>query len=251
MAPTTPFHWLPTRQPIVLSEWRPRRGRPDTFTTVMSLASYKPVTYKGRLFGQKDLQLRRYLELPSRVRPAVLEIALGRLQHAEWQSDDYAGAPPPSTYRSDETRAGDALARAGFRLVDAGAACPDIDSYRDYIETSMAEWSVAKHGYVAGQAGWFSDRSACYMAAGKPVVLEDTGFEDVFPTGEGLLAFHNLDGAIAAIEAIRADYPRHAVAARDIAVSCFDSNKVLTQLIEIAMGSASATNREQHPPRTQ
>jgi hypothetical protein len=233
--PSTKLHWLSTRQPIMLSEWHPRPGRADTFTTIMSLASYAPVSYQGHLFGQKDLQLRRYLKLPIRVRPAVLEIALGQLQHLEWQSDDNGFGLRTGASTNKKRSAVEALTEAGFRLIGANSVCPDLDGYRDYVETSAGEWSVAKHGYVAGQPGWFSDRSACYLAAGKPVVLENCGFDAVLPTGEGLLAFRDLDDAAAAIEAVRADYPRHSAAARDIAVSCFNSDKVLDRLLALAM----------------
>jgi hypothetical protein len=115
--------------------------------------------------------------------------------------------------------------------------CPDFDSYRQYIESSQAEWSVAKNGYVVGQAGWFSCRSACYLAAGRPVVVQDTGFGPVLPVGEGLLAFTSVEEAVAALQEVEANYARHAQAARDIAESYFDSDKVLARLIDDALGA--------------
>jgi hypothetical protein len=114
--------------------------------------------------------------------------------------------------------------------------CPDFDSYRQYIESSKAEWSVAKNGYVVGQAGWFSCRSACYLAAGRPVVVQDTGFGPVLPIGEGLLAFTSIEETVAAIREVETDYTRHAQAARDIARTYFDSDKVLTRLLDDALG---------------
>ncbi|MBA2665518.1 MAG: hypothetical protein H0U69_00620, partial [Trueperaceae bacterium] len=158
------------------------------------------------------------LDLPSRVAPTVLELAV-----AEGKTD--------RTPR-------DLLLRHGWRLVDPAEACPDLDSYRDYVSSSRAEWSVAKHGYVAGAAGWFSCRSACYLAAGKPVVVQDTGFSAVLPTGEGLLAFTTPDEAVEAIAEVETDHARHARAARAIAEAYFDSAKVLTCFVDEAMASA-------------
>ena len=107
--------------------------------------------------------------------------------------------------------------------------CPDLDSYRAYIQGSKAEWSVAKHGYVVGRAGWFSCRSACYLASGRPVVVQDTGFSDVLPTGDGLLAFETPGQAADAIDSVVSDYDRHARAARELALAYFDSGAVLSR----------------------
>ena len=131
------------------------------------------------------------------------------------------------------------LANFGWRLADPGECCVDLDSYRNYIESSKAEWSVAKHGYVAGKSGWFSCRSACYLAAGRPVVVQDTGFR--IPTGDGVLAFNTLEEATAAVTEVEAHYDRHAKAAREIAATYFDSDKVLVDLVERAMTTDSPT----------
>jgi glycosyltransferase involved in cell wall biosynthesis len=124
------------------------------------------------------------------------------------------------------------LAAQGWSVVDPASVCADLESYREYIESSKAEWSVAKNAYVRGRSGWFSERSACYLAAGRPVVVQDTGFSSILPVGEGLLTFTDVEGAAAAIREVEADYPRHARAARAIAEAYFDSDKVLTRLIE-------------------
>jgi glycosyltransferase involved in cell wall biosynthesis len=112
-----------------------------------------------------------------------------------------------------------------------------VDSYRRYVQTSKAEWSVAKNGYVRGQAGWFSCRSACYLAAGRPVVVQDTGFGAALPVGEGILPFRTLEDAAEAIRAVEGDYVRHAKAARAIAEEYFDSDRVLSRLLEEASSS--------------
>ena len=213
--PATGHHWRATRQPIVLSEWCPLEPRRDVFTTVMGWKSCNSLMYDGRTYGQKDVEFKRFLELPGKVAPTTLEIAVS----------------PGKARRLPR----DLLAQKGWRLVDPLKVCPDVDSYREYIAASMAEWSVAKNGYVRGQPGWFSCRSACYLAAGRPVVVQDTGFRSVLPVGEGLLPFADVEEAAAAIREVRGNYARHAKGARAIAEEYFDSDKVLNRLIEEAM----------------
>jgi hypothetical protein len=154
----------------------------------------------------------RFRELPSLVAPTVLEIAVN------------AG----KTRRTPRQL----LAHKGWRVVDPAEVCPDLDTYRQYIESSKAEWSVAKNGYVVGQAGWFSDRSACYLACGRPVVVQDTGFGCAIPSGRGVLGFTTMEEAVEAIDRVAADPAAHAEAAQAIAREYFDSNRVLTRLIE-------------------
>ena len=216
--PETGHIWQATRQPVVLSEWTPTDQTRDVFSTVMNWTSYKPLKYKGRSFGQKDVEFCRFLDLPGRVSPTTLEVAMSRTEHAEWQTASSAE-----------------LQRMDWRLVDAHVSCGDLDSYRRYIQSSKAEWSVAKNGYVEGQPGWFSDRSACYLASGRPVVVQETGFSKVLPVGEGLVAFSTIEEAAEGIRAVEADYPRHRRAARRIAEEFFDSKKVLSQLLERAL----------------
>ena len=122
--------------------------------------------------------------------------------------------------------------------------CPDLENYRDYIRTSKAEWSVAKNGYVVGRSGWFSCRSACYLAAGRPVVVQDTGFSSVLPTGDGILSFSTLDEAVAGIREVKARYRRHSQAAQEIAAEYFDSGKVLNRLLEDAFRATPAGGKE-------
>jgi hypothetical protein len=213
--PETGHDWHPTRQPIVLSEWRPEATYRDVFTTVMNWTSYKPVVYGHQSYGQKDMEFVRFRELPSLVAPTRLELAVntGKTRRTPRQL----------------------LAHKGWHVVDPAEVCPDLDTYRHYIESSKAEWSVAKNGYVLGQPGWFSCRSACYLAAGRPVAVQDTGFSAVLPVGEGLLTFTTVEEAVAAINEIEANYARHAKAARTLAVEYFDAAKVLTRLIDEAL----------------
>jgi hypothetical protein len=235
--PLTGYQWRPTRQPIVLSEWRPSVPRRESFTTVMNWTSYEPLVYSAQTYGQKDVEFKRFLELPSQVAPVVMEVALSRTQHLEWQAKDESLPPKFGELVGDKTNwtPRDLITHAGWRVVDATEACGDLDSYRHYIESSKAEWSVAKNAYVLGQPGWFSERSACYLAAGRPVVVQDTGFSRALHVGEGLLCFRTLQEAVAAIHEVETDYVRHAKAARAIAKAYFDSDKVLTHLIDEAM----------------
>ncbi len=111
-------------------------------------------------------------------------------------------------------------------------------SYQRYLSGSRAEFTVAKHGYVVSNCGWFSERSANYLASGRPVITQETGFSRFIPTGEGLFAFSNMDEAVAAIEAVESDYERHCKAAREIAEEYFDSRKVLTKLLDDVMSTS-------------
>jgi hypothetical protein len=212
--PATRQVFLPTRQPIVLDEWAPAPEARDVWTTVMNWTSYRSVEWQGRTYGQKNEEFLRFLDLPARVSPVRLELALA------------AGKTERSPY--------ELLRRNGWEVVDPGDAAGDLDGYRQYVTSSRGEWSVAKNGYVVGHCGWFSERSACYLAAGRPVVVQDTGFGAVLPVGEGLLTFHTLDEARAALRAVEADHDRHARAARAIAEEFFDADRVLTRLLEDA-----------------
>jgi hypothetical protein len=214
----TPYRWIPTRQPVVLDEWATTATPGNAFTTIMSWTSFKPLSMQGQIYGQKDLEFQACLDLPEHVKPAVLEVAFSRTQHQNWQSKNGASR--------------DDLARHGWRTVEATQACADLDHYRHYIQASKAEWSVAKNGYVVGQPGWFSDRSACYLAAGRPVVVQDTGFGEALPVGEGLISFRTPGEAAAGVLEVESNYRRHANAAREIAHEFFDSGRVLTVLLE-------------------
>ena len=217
--PETGHRWHPMRKPILLSEWTPLAPHRDVYTTVMNWTSFNDLTFNGQRYGQKDAEFVHFFDLPGKVAPAVLEMAVG------------AG----KTRRVPR----DLLVHKGWRVVDPSDVCASFDAYRDYIEGSKAEWTVAKQGYVVGQSGWFSGRSACYLAAGRPTVVQDTGFGPVLPCGEGILAFRTFEEAVDAIRRVEDDYQRHAVAARSIAETYFDSDKVLSRLVAVAMNGHS------------
>jgi hypothetical protein len=242
--PETNHQWLPTRQPILLDEWAndtsPTR---QTYSTVMNWTSYPPVIHEGVHYGQKDIEFRKFLDLPSVVAPAQMEVALAHTEHHNWQSQssEWPEAARRIIHDTPQISPSDLLTRMGWNVVDPEQCCADIDSYRNYIMHSKAEWSVAKHGYVQASPGWFSCRSSCYLAAGRPVIVEDTGFSRVLPCGKGLLSFSNMEQAVEAIRQVEADYQAHASAARDIAVEFFDANKVLQSLIDRAMQPSAAS----------
>src|SRR5260221_11242181 len=127
------------------------------------------------------------------------------------------------------------LERYGWKASLGEIVSKTTTSYRNFIQDSRAEISVPKNGYVKMRGGWFSDRSVCYLASGRPVLIEDTGFQDWLPAGEGLLTFNNVNDAIAGISSINADYDLHRRAARDLAEQIFSSDRVLPPLLDAAM----------------
>lgn len=209
--PTGGRRWVATRQPVLLDRWSPAPpGR--SFTSVGSWRGpFAPVEYEGRTFGLRAHELRRFAALPTLVdAPFELALDIDPADEADRQL----------------------LRERSWGLADPRRVAGDLDSYRHYVRGSLAELAIAKQMYVATRGGWFSDRSASYLASGKPVLAQDTGFGDWLPTGEGLLRFSSLEEAVAGAEEIRADLDRHRRAARQIAEEFFDSRKVLTELLE-------------------
>ena len=202
------LNWRPTRWPIVL-DLLPQRYTPDAkyFTTVMSWCARKVIVYKGVEYAQKDLEFVKFIDLPKRV-GSVFEIAL-------------AGPNAPR----------ERLAAAGWRIADPLQVTATPWSYIAYLGQSRGEFTVAVNLEVKARSGWIGDRTAAYLASGKPVVFQDTGFSEIFPCGEGLFAFKDVDDVVAAIETIGEDYARHCRAARGIAEEYFDSNKILGALL--------------------
>jgi hypothetical protein len=220
--PIERFDYRPTRPPVILDWWRapvdrtpPAAPTPPTldgraFTTIANWRqTSKDVVWNGRtLTWSKDVQFMRFLALAARV-PVPIELALAL------DDDDDAAE----------------LGRAGWRVRPAGPLSKDIDAYRDYIRASAGEFSVAKEQNIALRSGWFSDRTASYLAAGRPAIVQDTGFDCALPTGEGLLAFETLDDATAAFANVLSDYPRHCRAAKDIAAEHLRAEGVLSALL--------------------
>jgi hypothetical protein len=210
--PTCDRGWITTLQPIVLAEWPATAGNPDAaWTTVGNWRGYGSIRHRGVLFGQKAHSLRRFIALPRRTHQRFI-LALG--------------------IHPDETADLVALAEHGWHLVDPTEVAATPADYQAFIQGSKAELGIAKSGYVESQCGWFSDRSVCYLASGRPVLAQDTGLEGILPIGKGLLTFSTEDEAIAGIETINSDYRQHACAARELAEEYFDSNRILTRLLD-------------------
>jgi hypothetical protein len=210
--PACGLDWIPTVQPVVLEQWPPAgRLRHDAFTTVGNWRAYGSVEANGTHYGQKAHALRELLDLPRLTREQLL---LALAIHPE------------------EERDLSALSRRGWRLVDPAEVAASPARYRRFIQGSKGELGLAKSGYVKARPGWFSDRSACYLASGRPVVAQETGFSDFLPVGEGLLGFRTAEEAAAALDRVASDYTRHRAAARDLAEAHFDSDRVLPALLE-------------------
>ncbi len=215
--PVERFAYHPTRPPVILDWWR--TGLPpseEVFTTVSNWRqTSKDISWRGRkLTWSKDVQFLRFLSLPTLVQVPI-ELALAAEADADLQL----------------------LRAAGWRIRPAGPLSKDIDSYREYIRSSRGEFSVAKEQNVVLRSGWFSDRTASYLAAGRPAIVQDTGFGCALPTGRGLFAFSTLEEAAAAFEELLADYRRHAAAAFEIAEEHLQAEKVLGSLLDYASAS--------------
>jgi hypothetical protein len=208
--PTRDRAWHGIFPPVMLPLWpETTNDGCGTFTTISTWAGRHTFNYKGRFSGEKADQWRQFAGLPSKTGQA-LEIALSFEPHYE----------PDVRLLRDNC----------WRLSDAGQL-NSLGDYKRYIAGSRAEFSVANNRYVEFKTGWFSDRSARYLAAGKPVLVQSTGIEDHLPTGKGLLTFSTMEEAIDGIEAINRDYPDHCRAARALAKDYFDSTRVLSRML--------------------
>jgi hypothetical protein len=205
--PTGGLPWHATRQPIVLGNWPFRPAPEGVFTTVMSWKiEPTPPAIQGRVYGGKDVEFERFIDLPGRT-PETLEVAV-------------SGAAPRAR-----------IVAAGWRLRDAHEVSATMEAYREYLLGSRGELSIAKNAYVDLASAWFSTRTAAYLACGKPAVVQDTGFPVHVPTGPGLHAFSTADEAVAALAAVRADYRRACEDARALAESHFRAEDVCARLL--------------------
>ena len=210
--PMCGLEWITTLQPVVLAQWPvATRVEYQALTTIANWRGYGSIRHEGVLYGQKAHSLRPFMALPMlTAEQFMLALAI----HPE-EVQDLA-----------------ALNDNGWCLLDPAELTQTPERYRRFIQGSKAEFGIAKSGYVAARCGWFSDRSVCYLASGRPVLAQDTGFSRFLPAGEGLFAFAAADDLLAGIEALRRDYAGQARAARTLAVEYFDSDKVLSRLLE-------------------
>jgi hypothetical protein len=173
----------------------------------MNWQSHLPIEFEGVLYGQKDIEFQKFIDLPKRT-TARLEVALS------------GGAPQAK------------LTGSGWRLREAHTVTKSYKSFRDYIRNSMGEFSICKSIFVETRTGWFSDRSAAYLASGRPVILQDTGFSAHLPCGLGLYAINSVDEAAVAIESISSNLVKNSKAAREIASDQFSTSRVLPRLLQ-------------------
>jgi hypothetical protein len=210
--PTCGLDWIPTDQPVVLDEWPAvEELRHDALTTVGHWRGYGSIEHAGTIYGQRAHSMRTLVELPGLVDTPLM---------------------PALAIHPGETDDLESLDRNGWQVLDPEAVAGTPHSYRAFVQGSLGEIGIPKAGYVTSRCGWFSDRSVCYLASGRPVVVQDTGFSELVPTGDGLLAFDTTGQAAAAVDDLRSRYPRHARAARELAVAYFDSDRVLSRLLE-------------------
>jgi hypothetical protein len=208
--PLSGIDWKATGPPILLEEWMPLASPGSGYTTIGSWdAKGRDVVIDGKPFTwRKSVKYEAIIDMPKRLPGIAMELTCSGM------GED-----------------GPRFARHGWIVRDALLLSRDSWDYRDYIRSSRAEFTVAKDQNVKLKSGWFSDRSACYLAAGRPVITENTGFDAYLPTGEGLFAFETLDEAIHSIQSIESDLERHRRMARRIAEEHFEARKVLGDLL--------------------
>ena len=206
--PDDGLNWIATRQPIVIDAWKFKPVNRDAkLTTVMQWDSYKTRAYAGVEYGMKSKSFSLIEDIPSKVNQQF-EIAVGS-----------ATAPKQE------------LQAKGWQILDPLEITKTPYSYQDFISSSKGEFTIAKHGYVASWSGWFSERSAAYLASGRPVITQETGFSEIFETGKGLFSFSTAEEAISAIAELNSNIAFHCQEARNLAEECFDSDKVLKNML--------------------
>ena len=208
-APTAGRDWRPIHDPVVPGLFECCAANPAApFTTVMSWQSMRPRVYQGRTYGNKDVEFERFEGLP-RLTSVPLELAVSG-RDVPW----------------------DRLARGGWRVRNANEISTSFESYAAYIRRARGEFTVAKHCFVATNCAWFGDRAAVFLASGRPVVMQDTGWSEHLPTGEGLFAVHDPEEAALALEEIERDYARHSRRAREIAEEHLAAERVFAGLLD-------------------
>lgn len=215
LIPQHGFKWQTTRQPICIQLWRNELTTPPkfAFTTVMNWSVRSKLEYGGKSYGQKDVEFIKFADLPALFGDAEFNINLAVSKKAE--------NPPDKSQ----------LQASGWKISEPGKTIATPDAYRSYIQNSAAEFSVAKETYVSSNSGWFSCRSACYLAATRPVVTQETAWSKYIPSGQGVIAFTDKASALDAVREIFGNYDLHSRRALEIAGDYFDSNMVLNKLI--------------------
>lgn len=201
--------WLKTVPPVFLPEWPVVRTEATHFTSVMRWQGFREATYNGVSYGQRDKEFPSFLELPGRIEQKFRIAQMGI---------------EPKV-----------LENHGWEVVPGEVISKTPAGYREFIQNSRAEFSVPKNGYVKMRGGWFSDRSVCYLASGRPVLIEDTGLSGWLGVGDGVITFRDAAEALVGVDKINANYEHHRRAARETAESVFSTDRVLPELLEAAM----------------
>ncbi len=207
--PQTSGPWLKTLPPVYLPEWPVAESEATHFTSIIRWQGFKEVNHNGVSYGQRDKEFPAYFDLP-------------RATSQKFRMAQMGTKPELLTQHGWEVEPGEVISRTP-------------DSYREFIRNSRAEFSVPKNGYVKMRGGWFSDRSVCYLASGRPVLIEDTGLQNLSPANEGLVTFTDSRSAIAGVEEINAHYDRHRHAARELAENIFSTERILPPFLRAAM----------------
>jgi hypothetical protein len=211
--PTAGIEWIPLPPPVLLEQWEPLPERAfDRFTTVATWRNaFGAPEVAGESFTLKHHELRRFAGLPRRA-GIPFEIALD--------------------IHSDEGGEAERLCEQGWNLVEPGSVASDPDAFRDYVRHSGAEFSVAQGVYAQTRSGWISDRTAHYLAAGRPAIVQETGIPAAYRADAGMLAFSDMDSAVTAVARVVDSYDEHAAGARRFAERTFDSDRVLARMLE-------------------
>jgi len=212
--PALNLNWKATRQPICINIWANQNILPanGTFTTIMNWSTRKPMIFQGEEWGQKNAEFAKIKSLPKSTPDSFFSIVVS----------DNSG-----TFVKGD------LEIEGWSIFSPDERIADLDHYKSFIQTSFGEISIAKQTYVKSHCGWFPPRSACYLASGRPVVLQETGWTKFIPSGDGVISFTESQGAADGIRRIQGDPNKHSKAALEIAYEYFSSDTVLRELIDV------------------
>ena len=212
--PLLGYKWHTTRQPVCLNQWQSQRNNNcNAFTSIMNWSGRKKLIYLNEEWGQKDAEFEKFNTIPMKLQDTKFEVVVNKPLNKESSFNEIA------------------LEEIGWRVLEPSQTVATASEYRDFIFNSKAEFGVAKETYVKANTGWFSGRSACYLAAGKPVIAEETQWSKYIPASNGLFAFSSMEEARVSVEEVQANYDKHSKAALEIAGEYFDSSIVLSKML--------------------
>lgn len=215
LIPTFDFKWHTTRQPVCLHIWKQKLNQSwGSFTSVMNWSEKAKYKYDNEEWGQKDVEFIKFKEIPLLCKNSKFEIVVNQALNTE------------NNFNLSELR------NNGWNILSPHNTVSTPADYKNFIFSSLAEFSVAKETYVKSNSGWFSCRSACFLAAGKPVITQETQWSKYIPSGNGLFAFTDVDSALEAISLVNSDIKKQSKAAKDVAFEYFNSNTILSKLLE-------------------